>query len=129
VERGPAVILPVIESCDGCGACCFEQASPPGYLYILVNPGDYSGSEFAEDAERLKHLPTEARLALDKYRDDLLAGRSRGDGACIWLDPITRKCRHYEHRPSICRDELVRGDQGCRYWRKEYADFITGGGH
>jgi Fe-S-cluster containining protein len=23
---------------------------------------------------------------------------------CLWYDPQTRQCRHYEYRPQICRD-------------------------
>jgi len=34
------------------------------------------------------------------------------DAPCIWLDQATGKCKHYEHRPDVCRDFEV-GGAGC----------------
>lgn len=28
---------------------------------------------------------------------------------CCWLDLETKKCKHYEHRPKICRDFQLGG--------------------
>lgn len=39
----------------------------------------------------------------------VLAGDYDPDGDCIWLDPNTRRCRWYEHRPQICRDYEMGG--------------------
>src|SRR5206468_9386250 len=30
---------------------------------------------------------------------------------CLWLDPVTRRCRYYEHQPDVCRDFEV-GSEG-----------------
>lgn len=35
---------------------------------------------------------------------------------CIWLDLDTRQCRHYEHRPQMCRD-FEMGRYHCRRMR------------
>lgn len=117
--------LPVIDTCDGCGACCMQQSSPPGYLMILAQPdADWTDGPFAEDAERIKSIPPDAIAALSEYGDKLMAGAFNdiGDVPCCWLDLETRQCRWYEHRPSVCRDELERGDAGCVAWREEYHD-------
>ena len=29
-------MLPIVESCEGCGACCREQESPPGYVGYIA---------------------------------------------------------------------------------------------
>lgn len=101
----PVVILPVIESCDGCGACCMEQCSPP-----FIGPND----------PELESLPPEV---LASYR----AGMKQRDVdgwpdavPCFWFDQQTRKCSHYGHRPEICRDALERGDEGCLLWREQF---------
>ena len=122
--------LPVIESCDGCGACCFEQGSPPGYLLILCQPETIEpDGPFADDLQRFKDLPANAIRDLLEYRERLLRGEVSGDGICIWFNVETRRCSHYEHRPSICREEVVPGDEGCLTWREEYAAYISEGGH
>ena len=63
--------LPILESCDGCGACCLEQSSPPGYLLLICNP-DYSEFE-PENAARLAALPAKARAEIDRYAERLKA--------------------------------------------------------
>jgi Fe-S-cluster containining protein len=30
---------------------------------------------------------------------------------CIWLDLATKRCRHYEHRPKLCRDFELGGEE------------------
>lgn len=116
--------LPILESCDGCGACCMRQSSPPGYVYILCTPeaerGKFVGTEFRFDAERVKALPPEVRAELDQYIVGLRLGRGpRGEVPCLWFDQVTRKCKHHAHRPSICR-EFEMGSEDCHNWRKEF---------
>ncbi|QEF96673.1 Flagellin N-methylase [Stieleria maiorica] len=43
------------------------------------------------------------------------------DGPCTWLDLQTKRCRHHQHRPQVCRDFPV-GGVGCLQWRAAYAD-------
>ena len=45
------------------------------------------------------------------------------DGPCFWLDRETRKCRHHEFRPNVCRDLRI-GSQLCRQWRIHYRELI-----
>jgi Fe-S-cluster containining protein len=37
----------------------------------------------------------------------------RGDGACVALDPVSRRCTLYEDRPAVCR-QFDRGSALCR---------------
>lgn len=102
------------DQCDNCGACCMEQGSPPGYLFIL-RAGEWP---VEEDIERVKRLPEQAAKELIDYGDKLRAGEVSGDGPCIWLTDA-RRCRWHEHRPSVCR-ELAVGSPGCVAQREEY---------
>lgn len=108
--------LPIIDTCDGCGACCLQQESPPGYLIIALRDEAYD----EEDRRRYEAMPEEARREIEKYAADLGEHGHPNNNICIWFDEETRKCRYYEHRPSICRDALQVGDAGCRSWRQEY---------
>ena len=98
-EAGDTVMratLAVIESCDGCGACCLVVTTPP-----FRRDFDGGGEEAWE------------RLAWD--RPDLLAGILDADRArravgepsfgspCLWFDAETGRCRHYDDRPHACR--------------------------
>ena len=51
-----------------------------------------------------------AYLKARGWRDDY--GRP-----CIWLE-ADGTCRHYEHRPRVCRD-FERGGEDCRRMRRE----------
>ena len=53
------------------------------------------------------------------YGDD----PSTFDGPCFWLDMETRRCKHHEHRPRICRD-FETGSPQCLEWRTYYRDKI-----
>ena len=109
--------LPIIDSCDGCGACCMTQESPPGYAMLLANPQmmDNPGP-FAEDVERLRLLPQAAINELRAYLDDVLKKVHRPDEVCIWLNRETKQCRYYDLRPGVCR-WLELGSDACREWR------------
>ncbi len=112
--------LPIIETCDECGACCMEQESPPGYAMLLNSPDMMENAElFEEDVARLRSLPDEAIAELRSYIQQLLDGVKRPDRACIWLDRSTMRCRYHEYRPMICRDFEV-GSDDCIGWRKAY---------
>lgn len=107
-----STLLPTLD-CNDCGACCFEQCSPPGYVAVVTGNEHLWPDE--EDVERAKTLPPEAlRLLLEA-----VAAASSDDSPCCWLDLVTNRCRFYEHRPNICRD-FEPGSEGCRSWRDEY---------
>jgi len=115
--------LPVIPtSCTGCGACCLEQNSPPGFIVFLGPMADEYRQQgpFAQDAKLFDSLPPDALNSLQAYAERLITGGTLDGEPCIWLDLETKRCRHYEHRPTICRDALLLGDDGCMSWREEY---------
>lgn len=80
--------LPVLD-CGGCGLCCGLQPSPP-------------------------FLPTELDALAPGLVGDIearLASRGFAAGAaCFWMDRGTRKCRHYEDRPEVCRQFELGGE-------------------
>lgn len=110
--------LPVVESCEGCGACCLEQATPPGYVAYLT--GLFSLDDGSDDAARIKALPADLRAELDSYIDR--AARTGGHSEiepCLWYDQSTRQCKHYDLRPQICR-EFEADSDFCHSWRRQY---------
>lgn len=91
--------LPVIESCDGCGACCMQQGHPP----------------YTDDERQF--VPYELLAPVDEYLSSL--EEDDFGQPCIWLDPDTKQCRNYEHRPQVCRD-FERGCDFCVRLRLRY---------
>lgn len=92
--------LPIVESCDGCGVCCMHMAVPPydagELLHLHQNePQVYADYCAAKDSRLLQFMATEI-----------------SDVPCGWFDMVTRKCRHYEHRPEVCKD-YERGGWNC----------------
>lgn len=111
--------IPIL-NCKDCGACCFEQGSPPGYGYLLA-ANEHGREQWPDqtDLERIRNLPADALQAIKDYWRAMQADELDGDGPCCWLDQTTMRCRWYDHRPQICRDLDV-GSEGCRVWRDEY---------
>lgn len=97
-------MLPLAEiKCEGCGICCMHMATPP-----------YSSVEELE-------LPAEVRDDLRAVRESAAMQREVWGAdykPCGWFDMVTRKCRHYEDRPSTCRD-FEAGGASCRAMRKD----------
>ena len=90
-RRMPLAVL----SCEGCGACCESQGTPP-FSWL---GDDRPPAHLVWDIE--EHM----------YRWD--------DGEpCLWFDAMTKKCRHYEHRPNTCREFPV-GGKDCVRMRAE----------
>jgi Fe-S-cluster containining protein len=111
--------LPVLESCDDCGACCFEQGAPPDYVALRLNPQFALDPSFADDVARLKALPADAARSLDRYLRAVETDGAPRNGICVWFDHDTRRCRHYEIRPSTCRVFELNGP-GCRIYRRRH---------
>ncbi len=64
-------------------------------------------------------LPALLLAELEGLRLKFLAEGFPPDGSpCVWYDAKTRRCRHYEHRPELCRDEVQPGDEACLRWRR-----------
>lgn len=90
-KRKPLAVL----NCDGCGACCDTQGTPP----FSYQGGDRPPAHLMWDIE--EHM----------YRYD--------DGEpCLWYDTQTKQCKHYEHRPDACREFPV-GGEDCLRMRTE----------
>lgn len=100
--------LPTIRSCDDCGACCTEQEQLP--LVLIGERFRLPGVAPLPD-----WLATELRAELERFQRD---GWPTPGGPCLWYDPETRRCRHYEYRPVLCRDGVKVGDEACRKWRR-----------
>ena len=80
--------LPLLDSCDGCGACC---------RHMIVLP-------FVISADR--NEPAERSVPEDLLEELLPRWRVRLDlpeAPCLWFDPETLRCRHYDLRPDACR--------------------------
>jgi uncharacterized protein len=100
--------LPVVKDCNQCGACCTEQAALPIHLD-------------SDDPYELpvSPLPAELKAELAATRERFNREGWPQDGSpCIWYDAEKKSCRHYEHRPKLCRDAIKPGDESCRRWRK-----------
>lgn len=109
--------LPVIETCNGCGACCLEQGAPPDYVALRANPDFAADPTFAEDADRLTRLPTDAMQLLNAFLEQTTAPNADKNGACVWYDAATTGCRFYDWRPSTCRLFEI-NSPGCRIYRR-----------
>jgi Fe-S-cluster containining protein len=83
--------------CTGCGRCCQTQGTPP-FL----------------DYER-PFVPPDLLSEID--REIFNPGRDH-DGPCLWYNQETKRCRHYDLRPDVCRDFVV-GGEWCLDWREE----------
>lgn len=76
--------LPIIESCEGCGACCRQTPVPP-----------------FEDAEEIqREVPEEYLIPV---QERIQSGEHMEVAACVWFDAERGLCRHYEFRPEACR--------------------------
>jgi Fe-S-cluster containining protein len=101
----PSQSLPIIESCDGCGACCMVVTRPPFYRVF-----DEEGEEAWERLRRERPDIMAAFLADSKARKE--RGGPYYGTPCIWFDEETRRCRHYEYRPLACREFPI-GEEDC----------------
>lgn len=83
--------LTVISDCKTCGLCCEGLGVPP-FDY------DENNEPFEDGVEDLE-LPS---AALQEIRDAMSRDGWQSQ-PCCWFDPVTRLCRHYDHRPDSCR--------------------------
>lgn len=93
--------IPVI-SCDGCGVCCMHVGCPPFMPW--------------EEEKLPPNLKEEFQQILVTRQVQI---KATGDDwvPCAWFDWSTRKCKHYEHRPEVCREFEV-GSSECINFRK-----------
>ncbi|MEM8670703.1 MAG: YkgJ family cysteine cluster protein [Planctomycetota bacterium] len=100
--------LPTVVDCEGCGACCMHMGYP---VFVL-------GTDKQPAEEIWLTLPDDLRQELDHFvasYPTLPAGQL--DAPCFWFDPVTKRCKHHDHRPRVCRDFSV-GSKGCLEWRE-----------
>ncbi len=104
--------LPVLEpdSCEDCGHCC-EGIGSPVLLYVTRD------HESGNHPFRPPGLPAELQSEIDAAFGGLFRGQEPQD-RCLWFDPATRRCRHYEWRPQVCRDYELAGT-ACLLRRRE----------
>lgn len=109
------------KSCEGCGACCREMHSPPGWAMYAGPAADYwieRADPEDEDWQIFQAIPEPVKQELREfYANDNLDGDPHDP--CFWYDPETKGCRHYEHRPTICREFEI-GEPACHRWRRLY---------
>jgi Fe-S-cluster containining protein len=92
VTDGPKI------TCDGCGLCCLLQSIPPfDWEEVDALCGVVKASYEARKAARDPAVDCEP---------------------CFWLDPETRRCEYYKHRPEICQDAIRPGDEYCQRYRE-----------
>jgi hypothetical protein len=98
-----------------------EMGSPPGYSVCAWPPGMLSEDfKRSDDYRRFWAMPEAVRAELLAYYESVRTGGAPArDGPCLWLDPQTKRCRHYEHRPDICREFPV-GGLSCLGWRRDF---------
>jgi Fe-S-cluster containining protein len=103
--------LPVVPITRGCGRCCMHMGSPP-FLYQYRDDGTL---RFNESIPR--GMPAELLEEIRQYTVDVFAGRrenrSEVELPCFWLDQQTMLCRHYESRPSTCREHDCSENPDC----------------
>jgi uncharacterized protein len=93
----------LIANCDGCGACCSNMSAPQYGWYFAVPPDQIPRwRQETADFKYIQGMPDEVRKKLAEFyagdpKKDMLAT------PCLWLDPDTKCCGHYEWRPTICR--------------------------
>jgi len=102
--------LRVIDSCDGCGACCRVVTCPP-FRRVFGEAGE-------EAWERLRwERPDLVAEVLAAERDRRGSGTPDYGTPCTWYDAETGRCRHYDYRPHACR-EFALGGVDCRDARR-----------
>ena len=109
--------------CSDCGRCCQHMGTPPMYAAAFPLGGKpVWWFVKSEDAAILARAPRKVREELRDYYHAVqrgeIADRSGQDVPCLWYDEVTRRCRHYEFRPTICR-EFEAGGEECAAWRRK----------
>jgi Fe-S-cluster containining protein len=81
-------LLPLLESCDGCGACCRHLVVPP----FVLSGGRNEALEKGVPSDLLAELEPLWQVRLQVP-----------EAPCTWYDAATARCRHYDLRPDACR--------------------------
>ena len=94
--------LPILDSCDDCGACCRVVSSPP-FRRVFDEAGEEAWERLRWDRpDLLAEL-----LAIERTRKR--SGDPSFGSPCHWFDPESKRCRHHDLRPRACREFEVGG--------------------
>ena len=85
--------------------CCMHMAQPP-----FCGPED-------PDWQALPQELKDELEAIGRNRDLQFKATGSDLVPCAWLDMATAKCRRYDHRPTICREHDM-GGEDCRRQRR-----------
>jgi len=91
-------------NCDDCGACCQHIVMPPFAADIY---GDAPNPEWT--ALIRDHPALAAELQAEHLRKDRENELHR-QAPCFWYDAKSKRCKHHDARPQICRDFAVGGE-------------------
>ena len=103
--------LPIVKSCEGCGACCMTMGHP---RYFWNQEQGTNVDELW--IELPKSLVAEIETHLESLRGDEQADFGT---PCIWFDDVERNCRHHRYKPQVCRD-LEIGGEACLRSRRQF---------
>lgn len=104
--------------CEGCGICCMEMTTPPGYGVIILG---YSSWLDEGDILRVREMPDELKVEIIEAMGATERSSICEELPCCWLDLSTKRCKHYDLRPSICREFEV-GCEACLSSRRSAGD-------
>jgi Fe-S-cluster containining protein len=102
--------------CKGCGACCRHMGRPVFRRY--TGPDSPAEKYWTRLPRHLKD-EIDAHIAVfeEEYRAGLREAPDDYGEPCIWLLP-DGTCKHYKHRPRVCREFEV-GGEACLRIRRE----------
>jgi Fe-S-cluster containining protein len=116
----PEIKLPTIPqvTCEGCGVCCMVVRTPP---FCVIWEGDVPTAidqteESLEEVRMALAVPAAMRKVLSKHS---IFEVLQEESPCIWFDMATKKCKHYDLRPPICRD-FEMGSRFCLEHRERF---------
>ncbi|MBM82889.1 MAG: zinc/iron-chelating domain-containing protein [Planctomycetaceae bacterium] len=104
------------DSCDDCGLCCEGIGSP---VLLYASRGDDSEPH----PYRPDDLPAELLDEINFHFSGLARGQEPQE-RCLWYDTDSRRCRHYQWRPQVCRDYALGGD-ACLLERENYLKSVN----
>jgi len=123
--------LPVINSCNSCGACCEEMGGTPVAWYLGKPEREVAvrmalavkeGLELKQqqfDCGNLEGIPS---WLIEEMRHQAEEWKTKNtwptySDPCTWYDPISKRCKNYDYRPLLCR-AFELGSSACRRVRR-----------
>jgi Fe-S-cluster containining protein len=111
------ISLPVLD-CHDCGVCCLHVGTPPSFYPAFLQAEIPLFAALSADYYLWRQMPAAVQDELRSYyaalRDERTPNRSLEKLPCLWYDPATKGCKHYEHRPTVCREFEVGGEDCLR---------------